>query len=1150
MAQPTIGDRVNGRMTSSPGGGQKSAPTSPAAGRPEPSSASTKTRREPAPPSRRLTRTSAGRSSPESVEASTKSTKKSSAHARRGTTVARRYTEVQTDPFDSVVWERRSSIITNPDGSVVFKMQGAEIPATWSQLATDIVVSKYFRKAGLFGKKELGETSVRQVVYRLAHTIREAGEKMGGYFATKKDAETFEAELSYLLVHQFGAFNSPVWFNCGLYHRYGIDGTAGNWGWDVQTETVVETERAYEHPQCSACFIQSVGDDLMGIYELVKNEARLFKYGSGTGTNFSHLRGKQEKLSGGGTSSGLMSFLEVLDRAAGATKSGGTTRRAAKMVCLDMDHPEIVDFITWKVREEKKAQALIRSGYTSDFNGDAYHTISGQNSNNSIRVTDDFMRAALSGGTWQTHARTTGEVVDTLSAKELWNTVAESAWACADPGVQYDSTINRWHTCSNTGRINASNPCSEYMFLDDTACNLASLNLTKFLGEDGSFDVDGYRHAVRIFFMAQEILVDFSSYPTGKIAQNSHDFRPLGLGYANLGTLLMLRGIGYDSDEGRSIAGALTAIMCGHAYRVSAEMAATKGPFPGFAKNREPMLRVMRMHRDAAYAIDRDRCPEFLWRAACDDWDDAVRLGQENGYRNAQATVLAPTGTIGLLMDCDTTGIEPDFALVKFKKLAGGGYFKIVNQSVPEALKRLGYSPADVQEIVAYVCGTNTLLAAPHVNRASLKARGLTDDDLGKVEAALLSSFELDLAFGPWILGEDSYARLGVPEEQMRRPGFSLLSYLGFSRAEIDEANDVIIGRMTIEGSPHLRPEHYTVFDCANRCGKTGKRFLAPMSHVRMMAATQPFLSGAISKTVNLPNEATLDDVREIYEEGWRLGLKAVALYRDGCKASQPLSTSSKEGASEPPAVAKMSLPPDSMPMTTHEPEVAPLTLPTGTRVRLPKKRHGFTQEARVGGHKIFLRTGEYASGQLGEIFIDMHKEGAAFRSLMNCFAMSVSIGLQYGVPLETFVEQFTFTRFEPQGLVEGHPNIKFATSIVDYLFRVLGVEYLHRYDFAQVPPTAAEMGAPTSEIVPSEIGHDTEPPKARGLLSYEAHAETVVHDTLRPGPTSEGVASSLDAQLEEMMGDAPVCDGCGHITVRNGACYKCLNCGNSMGCS
>jgi ribonucleoside-diphosphate reductase alpha chain len=596
--------------------------------------------------------------------------------------------------------------------------------------------------------------------------------------------------------------------------------------------------------------------------------------------------------------------------------------------------------------------------------------------------------------------------------------------------------------------------------------------------------------------------------------------------------------------------------MCGRAYAVSAQMAEAKGPFPGFAKNREPMLRVMRMHRDAAYAIDRDRCDEQLWRAACEDWDEAVRLGQESGYRNAQATVLAPTGTIGLLMDCDTTGIEPDFALVKFKKLAGGGYFKIVNQSVPEALRRLGYDAAAVQEIVAYVCGTNTLLGAPHVSRASLKARGLTDDDLAKVEAALLGSFELDLGFGPWVLGEETYARLGVPEERARRPGFSLLSYLGFSRAEIDEANDVVIGRMTIEGAPHLRQEHYSVFDCANRCGKTGKRFLAPMSHVRMMAAAQPFLSGAISKTVNLPNEATIDEVREIYEQGWRLGLKAVALYRDGCKASQPLSTSSKETAE--PVVTKSVAPPPVAAIA----QIVPPTLPTGTRVRLPKKRHGFTQEAKVGGHKIFLRTGEYANGQLGEIFIDMHKEGAAFRSLMNCFAMAVSVGLQYGVPLETFVEQFTFTRFEPQGLVEGHPNIKFATSIVDYLFRVLGVEYLHRYDFAQVPPTTAEMGAhpverslpPMAEVVRDAINQGTEMPE-RAMPLPTAPAESPARtpksaDSPALGAGNEVAASSLDAQLEEMMGDAPVCDCCGHITVRNGACYKCLNCGNSMGCS
>jgi len=1050
---------------------------------------------------------------------------------RRGLAIERRYTEEDSEAFADMVWESRESVITNPDGSVVFKMEGAEVPAGWSQLATDIVVSKYFRKAGLHGDKAKGETSVREVVYRIAHTIRTAGEEFGGYFASKKDADTFEAELAWMLANQYGAFNSPVWFNCGLFHEYGIEGSGGNWAWNEEATEVSETANAYERPQCSACFIQSVDDDLMAIYDLVKSEARLFKYGSGTGSNFSRIRGKQEKLSGGGTSSGLMSFLEVLDRAAGATKSGGTTRRAAKMVCLDMDHPEIRDFINWKVREEKKAKALIAAGYDSDFNGDAYRTVSGQNSNNSVRVTDDFMRAALGGGKWQTRARTTGAVVDTLDASELWNELAQAAWTCADPGVQYDSVINRWHTCPNSGKINASNPCSEYMFLDDTACNLSSLNLTKFLSVDGEFDIDGYRHAIEIFFLAQEILVDLSSYPTQRIAKNSHDYRPLGLGYANLGTLLMLLGIPYDSDRGRAIASALTAVLCGHAFVTSANIAANKGAFDGYAKNREPMLRVMRMHQEAAYAINRDACPETLWRAACEDWDDAVRSGEEFGYRNSQSTVLAPTGTIGLLMDCDTTGIEPDFALVKFKKLAGGGYFKIVNQSVPEALRRLRYSEAQIQEIVAYVSGTNTLLGAPHINRASLKARGLTDDELSRIEDALPGVFDVTLAFAPWVLGKEAYDRLGVTAQTASQPGFNLLKYLGFSEKEIEQAGDVMVGRMTIEDAPHLREEHYPVFDCANRCGRTGQRYLAPMSHVKMMAAAQPFLSGAISKTVNLPNDATVEDVRQIYEEGWKLGLKAVALYRDGCKASQPLSTSSKERSSEP-AEAKSEAPAPAALVATSA-----AIRPEGLRVRLPKKRHGFTQEAHVGGHKVFLRTGEYNDGTLGEIFIDMHKEGAAFRSLMNCFAMAVSVGLQYGVPLETFVEQFTFTRFEPHGVVSGHENIKFSTSIVDYIFRVLGVEYLKRYDFAQVKP--AEEASPIED-----------PTAPKLVAAREAPPERPSVATTLLGSASSEAHGALDAQLEEMMGDAPVCDGCGHITVRNGACYKCLNCGNSMGCS
>jgi ribonucleoside-diphosphate reductase alpha chain len=1069
-----------------------------------------------------------------SAPASKVSKKKRVSKAPCGLSLMRRFAQHGRNPLDQVIWERRTSSISNPDGTVVFKLEGVEVPASWSQLATDIVVSKYFRKSGLHGRKEVGETGVAQVIERVAGTIRESGEKLGGYFATKADAESFQADLTYMLVQQYGAFNSPVWFNCGLWHRYGIEGSGGNYAWDYRINGVIETPNAYEYPQCSACFIQKVEDDLMSIYGLVKTEARLFKYGSGTGTNFSTLRGRQEKLSGGGTSSGLMSFLEVFDRAAGATKSGGTTRRAAKMVCLDMDHPEIIDFMEWKLHEEEKAHALIRQGYESDFNGEAYHTVSGQNSNNSVRVTDDFMRALLAKGTWQTRSRTTGEVIETHKAEELWDRLAKAAWCCADPGVQYDSIINRWHTCPNSGRINASNPCSEYMFVDDSACNLASLNLTKFLSDDGEFDIEGFRHAVRVFLLAQEILVDFSSYPTREITRNSHRFRPLGLGYANLGTMLMLLGIPYDSEQARALAAAVTAIMTAEAYATSAEIARTKGPFEEFSKNREPMLRVMRMHRDAAYGIDRDSCPEPLWRAACEGWDSTVVLGQEHGYRNAQTTVLAPTGTIGLLMDCDTTGIEPDFALVKFKKLAGGGYFKIVNQSVPAALRRLGYSEAEVQDIISYVSGTNTLLAAPHVNRSSLKERGLSDEDLAKVEGALPGVFDLDQAFAPWVVGLDAYSRLNVPSDSAHKPGFSLLRHLGFTADEIAEANDLIVGHMTVERAPHLRYEHYAVFDCANRCGREGKRFLLPSSHVRMMAAVQPFLSGAISKTVNLPNEATVDDIKRLYEEGWRLGLKAVAIYRDGSKASQPLSASST------PAGANDEN--DDAGSARDAAAQRDLSLQgKGERMRLPKKRSGFTQEARVGGHKIFLRTGEYADGTLGEIFVDMHKEGAAFRSLMNCFSMAVSVGLQYGVPLETFVEQFTFTRFEPQGMVEGHPNIKIATSIVDYLFRVLGIEYLHRYDLAHVPPS----DAPQHRI---EDPTETRPHEAHSIPPTAADQPA---QTLSSGRIfAEGVGSALSQHLEEMMGDAPVCDNCGHITVRNGACYKFLNCGNSIGCS
>ncbi len=1107
--------------------------------------------------------------SDEKSSAAAQSEERSLGADERGLRLSRTWTRAGVDPLDEVVYEHRDSVITNPDGSIVFETRGAEIPESWSQLATDIAVSKYFRKAGLKGDPKTSETSVRQLVTRVAKTLREAGEAQGQYFATKDDADAFEAELTYLLVTQRAAFNSPVWFNLGLYQRYGIEGQGGNWAYDTRREDVFETTNAYERPQCSACFIQSVGDDLMGIYDLVKNEARLFKYGSGTGTNFSHIRGRQEKLSGGGTSSGLMSFLEVLDRAAGATKSGGTTRRAAKMVCLDMDHPEIVDFIEWKVREERKAKALIAAGYASDFNGEAYHTVSGQNSNNSVRVSDEFMRAVEQDGEWQTTMRTTGEVVDTYRARDLWRKIADSAWQCADPGMQYDTTINAWHTCANTDRINASNPCSEYMFLDDTACNLSSINLVKFIDAAGRFDVDGYRQAIRVLLISQEILVDHSSYPTKRVAKNSHDYRPLGLGYANLGTLLMRLGIPYDSDAGRAWCGALTSILTGHAYCTSAEMAATKGPFPGFMRNRMPMLRVMGKHRDASYAIDtagfpgtvgrgHSGIPAELLAAARQDWDRAIALGEKYGYRNAQATVLAPTGTIGLLMDCDTTGIEPDFALVKFKKLAGGGYFKIVNQSVPDALRNLGYAPAQIADIVAYISGTNTFTGAPYLTRAMLLEKGLTESELAKAEKALPGVFDAGQALGPWIIGTGAYERLGIRAEVYNKPGFSLIEHFGLTRKQIEELNDVVIGRMAIEGAPNLRREHLPVFDCANRNGKHGKRFIEPMAHVRMMAAAQPFLSGAISKTVNLPHDATIEDVEQVYFEGWRLGLKAVALYRDGCKASQPLSSagdSDEKKETRAEKAAAKSSPALVIPEVLAEQPRARIiegakSPPVSIRHRLSKRRRGFTQEAKVAGHKVFLRTGEYEDGSLGEIFIDMHKEGAAFRSLMNCFAISVSMGLQHGVPLGAYVDQFTFTRFEPGGIVEGHPNIKFSTSIIDYVFRVLGVEYLQRYDFAQVPPaeTQLELQNPTDADAVNKLPRPS--PSTGPALARAPQIELAFAGGGGSLDGTSAKGSVLDQQLSEMMGDAPMCDQCGHITVRNGACYKCLNCGNSMGCS
>jgi ribonucleoside-diphosphate reductase alpha chain len=1161
----------------------------------------------------------------------------------RGLTINRFFTEAGVGPFASVKWTTRTSRITNPDGSVVFEMKDAEIPVSWSQVAADIMVSKYFRKAGVpqvdaegkplttdDGVPVLGpERSARQVISRLASTWRFWGETHG-YFATAEDAQAFEDELKYMLVHQMAAPNSPQWFNTGLAHSYGITGPAqGHYYVDPTDAQVKKSADAYTRPQPHACFIQPINDDLVaegGIMDLWVREARLFKYGSGTGTNFSTLRGSGEPLSGGGTSSGLMSFLKVGDRAAGAIKSGGTTRRAAKMVTLDLDHPDIEGFITWKADEEKKVAALIAAGYPADFNGDAYATVSGQNANNSVRVPNEFLKAVEEDGTWDLRWRTDpNHVSKTVRARDLWHKIAEAAWQSADPGAQYDTTINEWHTSPESGRINASNPCSEYMFLDNTACNLASLNLVKFVDvESGQVDIEAYLHAVRLWTIVLEISVLMAGFPSKEIARLSYDFRTLGLGYANIGTVLMLRGLPYDSDEARAYTGAMTAIMTGESYATSAELAKHLGPFPGYAENERHMLRVIRNHRRAAYnapaeeyeglsvipmGINPDSAPADLVEAARAAWDRALAGGELYGYRNAQTTLLAPTGTIGLLMDCDTTGVEPDFALVKFKKLAGGGYFKIANQSIEPALKNLGYSAEERTDILKYVLGTLSLDEAPHINRVTLKDRGFTDADLDKVEKALPGVFELPFAFNAWTLGEEALARAGVALADASKPGFDLLHTLGFSRAQIEEANEFICGTMTVEGAPHLKDEHLPVFDTANKCGKKGTRFIHHMGHVKMMSAAQSFLSGAISKTINMPNEATVEDILETYKESWAYGLKAMAIYRDGSKLSQPLSTKSDQKADKDEeeqfsradvekevedrvaaAVAEARSEWErelaGRVAASEVPAAAAGMVPLARR-RLPSKRHGFTQEGRVAGHKVYLRTGEYEDGSLGEIFIDMHKEGAAYRSMINCFAIAVSKGLQYGVPLEEFVDTFTFVRFEPQGMVQGHPNIKMATSIIDYVFRVLGLEYLSRTDLVQNPPevdeddetfssgtdggpvevSAVAQPAPAVEpaATPEEPTEESTKPSAIATSdepSTRPAPKPYINGSLKNGSTNglqlktmliaeaPAPSNALDAQLAEMSGDAPFCDVCGHITIRNGACYKCLNCGNSLGCS
>jgi ribonucleoside-diphosphate reductase alpha chain len=1094
--------------------------------------------------------------------------------APKGLCFERQYTQEGVHPFDQFKYDYRTSVIRNPNGEKVFEMTGVEVPEHWSQIATDILAQKYFRKAGVPQPDgSLGrETSIKQVAHRLADCWKTWGAKYG-YFATEKDAQVFYDELVYSILAQSCAPNSPQWFNTGLYNSYGIDGAAqGHYYVDPETGKLERSKNAYERPQPHACFILSVEDDLVnegGIMDLWTREARIFKYGSGVGTNYSNIRAEGEKLSGGGTSSGLMSFLKIGDRAAGAIKSGGTTRRAAKMVCLDLDHPEVIDFIDWKVEEEKKVAALIAAGYASDYEGEAYRTVSGQNSNNSVRIPNAFFHKLINNEDWALTARTDGHTMRSIPARELWEKIAYSAWRCADPGTQYNTTINEWHTCPEGGEIRASNPCSEYMFLDNTACNLASLNLRRFFDEEkGTFDVSGFEYMVRLWTVVLEISVLMAQFPSPEVAQLSYDYRTLGLGYANLGSMLMVSGIAYDSDEARAIAGAITAIMNGVAYKTSAEMARHLGAFARFEENRTHMLRVMRNHRAAAYdatdayeqleikpmGINAKYCPDYLLTAATKAWDDAVQMGEKYGYRNAQATVIAPTGTIGLVMDCDTTGIEPDFALVKFKKLSGGGYFKIINQSIPTALKNLGYKPEEADAIVKYAKGHGTFAGAPFINHQTLSEKGFIAEELKKLDSAVESAFEIGFVFNAYTLGEECLQRLGFKPEVYYDPQFNLLEALGFSESEIDAANDYVCGTMMIEGAPFLKPEHLPVFDCANKCGKKGERYIHAHGHIRMMAATQPFISGAISKTINLPNEATVEEIKDCYMLSWELGIKACALYRDGSKLSQPLSNKSdkkkKETDTETEVVATESNIVDMGKLTIDElleevnkrVQASPDTQLKRQlsriveRKTLPAKRRGYTYKAKVGGQPLFLRTGEYGDGTLGEIFIDMAKEGATMRSLLNSFAIAVSVGMQYGVPLEEYVDKFIFTRFEPSGIVE-HPNIKTATSVLDFVFRALAYEYLGREDLVHV--------------VDDEKAKQAENDAAQHLSQLRITVPKPVVAPKNKVQVAKPVTASADTR--KLMGtsaDAPACRNCGNITLRNGTCYMCPNCGTTTGCS
>jgi len=1235
--------------------------------------------------------------------------------------IERRFTTANQDRYAGLEFRSATSEIRNPDGSVVFKLEDIAVPASWSQVAADIIAQKYFRKAGVAkALKKVEENSVpswlwrsvpdeaalaklpenerygsemdsRQVFDRLAGTWTYWGWK-GGYFDSEEDAKTFFDELAFMLASQRVAPNSPQWFNTGLFWAYGIDGPGqGHFYVDPFTHKLVSSKSSYEHPQPHACFIQSVSDDLVnenGIMDLWVREARLFKYGSGTGTNFSALRGSGERLSGGGKSSGLMSFLKIGDRAAGAIKSGGTTRRAAKMVVLDIDHPDVEEYINWKVKEEQKVAALVtgskvvskhlklimkaavncegsgddcfdvsmnpalkrevraakkalvpenyifrviqfaKQGYTNiefpvydtDWDSEAYLTVSGQNSNNSVRVTDDFLRAVEGDGDWDLKARQSGKVTKTLKARDLWEQVGYAAWASADPGIQYHTTINEWHTSPEAGPINASNPCSEYMFLDDTACNLASVNLLPYRNTDGSFDTSSYEHTVRLWTIVLEISVMMAQFPSRAIAERSFEYRTLGIGYANIGGFLMTSGIPYDSKEGRAIAGAVTAIMTGVSYATSAEMAKELGPFKDYKRNAKHMLRVIRNHRNAAHGHaegyeNLSIKPVPLDHASLIDaalseraklaWDNALALGEKHGYRNAQVSVIAPTGTIGLVMDCDTTGIEPDFALVKFKKLAGGGYFKIINRAVPPALRTLGYSESDIAEMEAYAVGHGNLNQAPGVNPSTLKAKGFTDEKIAALNAATASAFDIKFIFNQWTLGADFLKSLGVTDEQLGDFTFDLLPFLGFSKKDIEAANIHVCGAMTLEGAPHLKAEHLPVFDCAAPCGKIGKRSLSIESHILMMAAAQPFISGAISKTINMPNDATVEDAKQAYMLSWRLALKANALYRDGSKLSQPLNSSVLAAADEDEdedQAEEMA----ALSAAARVPHVAERIVERivetviRDREKMPDRRKGYTQKAVVGGHKVYLRTGEYDDGRLGEIFIDMHKEGAAFRAMMNNFAIAISLGLQYGVPLDEYVEAFTFTRFEPAGMVMGNDRIKNATSILDYVFRELAVSYLDRDDLAHVNPEsptslgkgndeskggranpvpAAHMQAdrfvsrgmtrgrvtnkslmivsgdhqfaPVQALQSSTITalKTTTALKIETQLSPSAFAPAELNPIPSPPPSKDSGLLRAEAQMKGYTGDQ--CTECHNFTmVRNGTCLKCDTCGTTTGCS